>query len=860
MMDLALHTGRRPARAPASGRRAVRSAFLVMALLMPAGLGAQVVAGTVPGGGRWIVDVRDEAGTRVARGVSTPSGAFALAVPGAGPLTLEAAAPGWEPVRISGIAPSAADTTRVDLPTPRPLSALPEPGPADLRCAPAGEFGPGTAEAWRRVRVALALAREELEGGTLTLDALVYRREFGAGGDRVVGEEEPVARTAVSRLAPAVEPADLLDRGFIRTEDDGGFRFFGPSVEVLLSSLFDRTHCLRLRPSEGGLSGLAFEPVERDDPRPDVAGVIWLETATGNPVLLEFGYRNTDASLPLGSAGGRTTFAPLPDGSWITVEGWMTLPLLEARMQAGDSLPDQWSLGGLREEGFRVTGVRTDEGAYTLDGPTGRITGVVRKHPEGLPLGEARVELVGTPHGAVTDEFGRFEVAGLLEGTYTLRASHPELDELPMGAEVTARVARGGSADVRLAAPTPVEAARLLCGDTPRSARTAGQPSVVLSGQVSDSISGEPLVGVPLTLRFRDPRRNGRPHHETRIWTGSGGEFLYCDLPPMEEVRIRPVAPGLDGRDDVTFFTGPDGVVRRDLFLALSTEQNPGGVFGTVREFGTIRGIEQAQVRVKDTDVSALTNRRGFFAIPDLPQGLYVLEVSALGYETREIVVRLSGSNAFNVEVELSAQAIAMEGITVTAVPRRLFGDMVNLHRRMSLGGGTFVMKAELETRGGNLAQILQGRAGVRIVPSPDRPGGQYIVLRRARDLISGVQGATGPGADEAVGDIGRFTLNTVNCYPAVWVDNQQWSQPRAGGVGHDPVDITEFLAVDLEAIEIYRGAGSVPGEFGGGDAACGAIVIWTRRGGVTLKGEAVGGRGGGAGAGVPPSRPEDVP
>ena len=83
-------------------------------------------------------------------------------------------------------------------------------------------------------------------------------------------------------------------------------------------------------------------------------------------------------------------------------------------------------------------------------------------------------------------------------------------------------------------------------------------------------------------------------------------------------------------------------------------------------------------------------------------------------------------------------------------------------------------------------------------------------------------------------------------CYPAVYVDGSSWSRPKAGGIGHDPVDFSQFYTMDIEALEIYKGAGSVPGEFGGGDAACGAIIVWTRRGGVTIRGTARGGDGGG--------------
>jgi hypothetical protein len=36
---------------------------------------------------------------------------------------------------------------------------------------------------------------------------------------------------------------------------------------------------------------------------------------------------------------------------------------------------------------------------------------------------------------------------------------------------------------------------------------------------------------------------------------------------------------------------------------------------------------------------------------------------------------------------------------------------------------------------------------------------------------------------------------------------------------------------VDIGAIEVYPGGASVPPQFGGREAACGVIAIWTRQG-----------------------------
>ena len=38
-----------------------------------------------------------------------------------------------------------------------------------------------------------------------------------------------------------------------------------------------------------------------------------------------------------------------------------------------------------------------------------------------------------------------------------------------------------------------------------------------------------------------------------------------------------------------------------------------------------------------------------------------------------------------------------------------------------------------------------------------------------------------------------------------------------------------EVRPEDVEGLEIYRGAASLPPEFNKGSAMCGAVVIWTR-------------------------------
>jgi hypothetical protein len=46
-----------------------------------------------------------------------------------------------------------------------------------------------------------------------------------------------------------------------------------------------------------------------------------------------------------------------------------------------------------------------------------------------------------------------------------------------------------------------------------------------------------------------------------------------------------------------------------------------------------------------------------------------------------------------------------------------------------------------------------------------------------------------------------------------------------------DALDMIDTLS--LEGVEVYQGAASIPGEFGGSTGQCGVILFWTRRGGM---------------------------
>jgi carboxypeptidase-like protein len=245
---------------------------------------------------------------------------------------------------------------------------------------------------------------------------------------------------------------------------------------------------------------------------------------------------------------------------------------------------------------------------------------------------------------------------------------------------------------------------------------------------------------------------------------------------------------------------------------AASTSDFSAHLLGHVRDEVTGRPIKGASVTFESTGASKVTSELGYFTFSNVPLGVHFLSVDALGYAERRVQVRLSTDQAFETDLYLSNEAVELEGLTVEVIPRRTFNELRDLDIRIGRGTGQFILRTEIERRGGNLIDLLRGRRSVRIGGGGGTMTGRSVQLRRAVRLTS-----IAPGQN-----------TIVNCYPAIFMDGRRYS--RRASLGDEETDLTEFISSDLDAVEVYAGS-SVPAIFGGGDAACGAILIWTRRG-----------------------------
>ncbi|MGD8277038.1 MAG: carboxypeptidase-like regulatory domain-containing protein, partial [Gemmatimonadota bacterium] len=335
-------SGRIPAPPVArSPSREARSRFVVLAAVValaaaPGAGAAQIITGTItvegtgePARGAWIavLDSLDQQRNAV---LTDGSGRFAVRVAGLGPVHLRAQLIGHTDAvtEVMEVAPGQARSVSLTMrERALPLAAISVE--AERRCAVTPDAG-AAAILWEEVRKALDGVRLTGDANLVAYRVERFRRTYGL--DNVLLRENldtVVARGERPFTTPP--PSELVRKGYVQGAESPAF--YAPDAEVLLSDGFVDTHCfraLRGRGETASMVGLGFEP-NADRDLPDVAGTLWIDTATSALRYLDFGYTGVDYGLRTRELGGRLDFARLETGAWIVEKWWIRAPVLLAR-------------------------------------------------------------------------------------------------------------------------------------------------------------------------------------------------------------------------------------------------------------------------------------------------------------------------------------------------------------------------------------------------------------------------------------------------------------------------------------------------------------------------------------------------
>ena len=232
---------------------------------------------------------------------------------------------------------------------------------------------------------------------------------------------------------------------------------------------------------------------------------------------------------------------------------------------------------------------------------------------------------------------------------------------------------------------------------------------------------------------------------------------------------------------------------------------------GRVREDSTGRPLAGVEVVIVGSERRTLTDASGRYVLNMLPDGRRLVLFRSVGFRPVQEWVVLGRVDTVWANPMLVAHTVQLDPIAVTAKPDAPRGlGLEAFEERRKLGFGKFIDSSTLRRnehqRLPALLDRLQG-IGFNILDK-----GVVAVSRR------------------------RFGPMGEPCYMSVVLDGSVIYSSVApglgggGGAGRSPPDLKMFDVASLVAVELYRGAGEVPIEFGGAGAACGALVLWTRR------------------------------
>ncbi|HUG41229.1 MAG TPA: carboxypeptidase regulatory-like domain-containing protein [Longimicrobiales bacterium] len=814
------------------------SALALLAGPLVAPAAAQTIVGAVtdrgtaaPLAGAFIV-LLDEQDRRLNGVLSGADGAYVLRAAAPGRYRLRAEMIGYATTTTGWIDLAAGASMRQD------LSAAVEAVSLEAiqvetggRCRRRPGSGPETARLWEEARKALEVARWGEGQGVLRFEVVEHRRELDATNLRVVAQKEESKRGLYDRSPYRSIPASrLAGGGYVQLATDERWDFFAPDAEVLLSESFLESHCFSVAgapPGEPGLIGLAFEPVP-ERTLPDIRGALWLDRGSAELQRLDYRY----VALPFrhgrwDQVGGRVEFERLATGMWIVRRWYIRMPLAAQETGGFGGAPRELELLTLSEEGAEVRAVMTREGTRVAEAIGATLFGTVTGSEGGLGpgLADATVEVVAAGARTTTADDGGFRLTGLPSGTYGIRITHPELVRTGVGPlERIVELNAGRATRLVVGANLTSARAREVCEEGGWAPAGRGGDPALVYGVVLGPDGETPVPGALLRVWVGGP--------ELRVLADSTGAFRFCLDPATEPVRVAAVepsavlaSPGL--LDVVRVDASRPGFVSARVPLSRARAVAAGAraagaswsnaILGRVLEEGTSRPVEGALVTLTTPDGavagSMVTDETGRFKLlhPSGSGDRFTLRVDHVAYGTVASAVRFPPRQELRMDVLVSTRAIDLDPIVVTERRHDFLADQ-GFYDRLERAAGVFIQREEIERRRPTrITDLLQGRTGLQVVSS----GGDYDI--RLMQQIS-------------------FRTDAMRCRPSIWVDGvmiRSGGEPRGETALGTGLMLSEVIDPEhVEAMEVYTGPAGMPQAFGGTYSPCGAVVIWTRRGG----------------------------
>ena len=438
-----------------------------------------------------------------------------------------------------------------------------------------------------------------------------------------------------------------------------------------------------------------------------------------------------------------------------------------------------------------------------------KVTGEVIDSTRNRPLANATVQLVdaaqpGRILATRTDERGTFVVDSVTPGVYLAGFLHPRLDSL--GLESTLLRLEVSTPDlVRLPLGVPSASTIITARCGPE---TPDMRAGLFFGTVRSAATGAGATGARVRAQFSRnvvvPRGIERRPQVSFGTATADGTFAVCGVPPNAMVVVRGFTP-TDSSGFVELTVPANGLLVRDLFVGTATRTSPSTeraatstsqLQGTARVRGLVRSaagrpVNGARLVLWGAGRDGSSNAAGQYALNTLPEGSYMLEVRAVGFQPLRVPIDLRPELEVVSDITLSPLVASVDTMRVRA--DRMTVPLEEFNRRRRLGFGHFLDEAAITKKGPTyMADIFRGTPG--IVTMPGEFGRDRVLL--------------------------RGTGMTGDCAPAVFINGMF--------VNIEDGDMDVIInPKDVRAVEIYARTSSIPIQFEMRNG-CGSVVIWT--------------------------------